>query len=227
MSLTALAAGLGSASSGIFNYFGQRSANRTNIRLARSGQAYDREMWELQNEYNTPRNQMQRFSEAGLNPNLMYGQSSAGNATDAPKAHVPSVQNTLGNVELPNVIGILNQYNDHLLKKQQLKNMEKEYGWIDYARSATYGLTEAKRQGQDYQNWVKDQTRHGEVKDAANRFNINHQRSQQETMTTEMQRSLKPYSLSMSDALWTRIIAKLWQDYGRQNIGKIKQSFNK
>lgn len=31
------------------------------------------------NEYNTPKNQMKRFKEAGLNPNLVYGQGNPGN----------------------------------------------------------------------------------------------------------------------------------------------------
>lgn len=32
-------------------------------------------LWNMQNEYNTPANQMLRFKEAGLNPNLIYGQT--------------------------------------------------------------------------------------------------------------------------------------------------------
>lgn len=36
-------------------------------------------MIKYQNEYNTPKNQMARFSEAGLNPNLIYGLGSNGN----------------------------------------------------------------------------------------------------------------------------------------------------
>lgn len=44
--------------------------------------------WQMQNEYNNPSNQMKRLQEAGLNPNLMYGNGSAstGNATSAPDA---------------------------------------------------------------------------------------------------------------------------------------------
>jgi len=42
------------------------------------------EMWDIQNRYNTPQAQMQRMQDAGLNPNLMYGQGSVGNATSAP-----------------------------------------------------------------------------------------------------------------------------------------------
>lgn len=37
--------------------------------------------WNLQNEYNTPQAQMKRFKEAGLNPNLIYGQGTPGNAS--------------------------------------------------------------------------------------------------------------------------------------------------
>ena len=35
--------------------------------------------WATQNEYNSPRAQMQRLQEAGLNPNLIYGQMSEAN----------------------------------------------------------------------------------------------------------------------------------------------------
>lgn len=36
--------------------------------------------WNMQNAYNTPKAQMQRFAEAGLNPNLIYSQGNNGNA---------------------------------------------------------------------------------------------------------------------------------------------------
>lgn len=34
--------------------------------------------WNMQNEYNSPEAQMQRFMDAGLNPNLIYGQTNEG-----------------------------------------------------------------------------------------------------------------------------------------------------
>lgn len=40
--------------------------------------------WQMENEYNLPKNQMKRLEDAGLNPNLMYGQGSPGNAGSVP-----------------------------------------------------------------------------------------------------------------------------------------------
>lgn len=45
---------------------------------------FNLDMWNLQNEYNSPSSQMQRFVDAGLSPNLAYGNISSGNASSAP-----------------------------------------------------------------------------------------------------------------------------------------------
>lgn len=46
---------------------------------------YNLQMWELQNQYNLPANQVARLREAGLNPNLFYSQGNVGNATSVPE----------------------------------------------------------------------------------------------------------------------------------------------
>jgi hypothetical protein len=62
----------------------QREADKQNIRF-----------WNMQNKYNTPLAQMQRFKDAGLNPNLIYGKGTPGQASPvAPSKPAPySVQN--------------------------------------------------------------------------------------------------------------------------------------
>lgn len=42
--------------------------------------------WNMQNAYNTPLAQMQRFKEAGLNPNLIYGQTNMAGSIGTPTA---------------------------------------------------------------------------------------------------------------------------------------------
>lgn len=84
----------------------QGSANKWNLLM----QMY-------QNEYNKPVNQMKRLKEAGLNPNLVYGQSATGVAGQAVagKGYVGRRQ------ESPNlsadILGLIGQY-------QNIQNME-------------------------------------------------------------------------------------------------------
>lgn len=54
--------------------------------------AMNMELWNMQNAYNTPQQQMERFKAAGLNPYLIYGSggSGAGIAGSIPSPTVPS-----------------------------------------------------------------------------------------------------------------------------------------
>lgn len=56
--------------------------------------AYQRsvEMWNQQNMYNSPQAQMQRYMEAGLNPHLIYGQGTPGNAVSPPQYQPANLQ---------------------------------------------------------------------------------------------------------------------------------------
>ena len=50
--------------------------------------AFNLEMWHRANQYNSPIEQMARFKEAGLNPNLIYGKGTAGNTTPLQSADI-------------------------------------------------------------------------------------------------------------------------------------------
>lgn len=78
---------------------------------------YNLEMWNLQNEYNSPQAQMQRFQEAGLNPNLIYSQGTNGNNASAPQKQVPQQQHNLDKIsKLFNVVNLASAYEG--LRKQ-------------------------------------------------------------------------------------------------------------
>lgn len=80
----------GAAVSGGFGLLGSYLSYKYNQRLQEQQNQYNLDMWRLQNEYNSPQAQMQRFEDAGLNPNLIYGQGTSGNATHAPEMGVAS-----------------------------------------------------------------------------------------------------------------------------------------
>ena len=79
--------------------FGRNAAKKNFQRQARfarkeadKARAYNTEFWNMQNEYNTPARQMERWKEAGLNPHLIYGQGETGNAELA-RYQAPSTPN--------------------------------------------------------------------------------------------------------------------------------------
>lgn len=74
----AMAAGQAAVSlgSGLLGGLFQQKQNKE---LAKYQAELNQKYLQQQLEYNTPANQMKRFQEAGLNPNLIYGQGSPGN----------------------------------------------------------------------------------------------------------------------------------------------------
>lgn len=93
---------IGTGISAIAGLFGGKKSNDTNVKVAREynqGQMdiaryqneFNETMWNKQNAYNTPVAQIERMRQAGLNPNLMYGQGNTGNASSAPSAATPNM----------------------------------------------------------------------------------------------------------------------------------------
>lgn len=80
--------------------------------------------WEMQNEYNTPANQMQRFKDAGLNPHLIYGKGTPGNA-DKIAPYQRSTQSEYPKVNMQ--FDLVDKYLDISQKKAN----------IDYVREQT------------------------------------------------------------------------------------------
>lgn len=104
------------------------SVNQTNLQLAEKEFASNKDMWQTQNIYNSPQEQMMRLKNAGLNPNLVYtGGNVTGNAASkAPEYNAPQIQkpevypmNLMSN--LPQM---LSAYNDIKVKAAQTDNIK-------------------------------------------------------------------------------------------------------
>lgn len=88
-----LIAGGASLLGSIFGHSSQKSANETNIQLAREQRQFDLDMWNRQNEYNTDSAQMQRAREAGINPYMAISNIAGGQSnTFAGGQSAPTVQ---------------------------------------------------------------------------------------------------------------------------------------
>lgn len=82
-------------------------SNKFAAKQARLAYKRNIKMWNLQNEYNTPSAQMERFKQAGLNPNLIYGQGNAGNAGPGPTYDPPKYE---GPNPIPDFTGMSQTY---------------------------------------------------------------------------------------------------------------------
>jgi hypothetical protein len=99
----------------------QMAANKE---LGRYTNQMNIENWKAENAYNTPAAQMQRYKDAGLNPNLIYDKGTSGNAGSIPQYQQPQTDVSLPVPQtLSHMGGILSNYQDTKLKQAQTDNV--------------------------------------------------------------------------------------------------------
>lgn len=111
---------------GLFDTIGNvvttAQTNRAQRGLSEYQYSKDLEMWNRNNEYNSPEAQMARLKTAGLNPNLVYGSGSvAGNTSGSlPRYQAPQLR--APEIRLSNSLDVLGRFQDFKLKKENTDN---------------------------------------------------------------------------------------------------------
>ena len=113
---------IGTALSPVTDFVGTMIQNHQNKQLQQQQYNNELDMWNKQNAYNTPANQMQRFRDAGLNPNLIYSQGNPGNAAAAPTAAPAHMENTLSKTGSDS-LSMLQNYQDWKVKQVNIDNV--------------------------------------------------------------------------------------------------------
>lgn len=166
---TAIASGISAAGQAASNLISTGGSRRSQKRafnmqqdLNNAQYQHDIDMWNAQNEYNTPASQMARYAEAGLNPALIYGSGSgsSGNSTstpDYPHATAPTLEpyNPMkGQQEaLTSTLAQLGQYQD-VQNKKDTNNILKAQA--DQIRAQTWLLLQDQRERQGMEYIVRD-----------------------------------------------------------------------
>lgn len=91
------------------------------------------DFWNMNNEYNTPSAQRARLEEAGMNPDLMYGQTQATNTAQMPTAangSAPNVDYGRG----PDLLGAYRASMDMQMMNAQVSKIQKENALLDERR---------------------------------------------------------------------------------------------
>jgi len=122
--------------------------------------------WRMQNEYNSPAQQMARFKEAGLNPNLIYGQGNSGNASSISTPDVQSPQFRTpewGNALSTGGLAFVNAIYDLDIKQAQIDNLRVQNSVIQQdallkaAQTRSTGIYGDKAKfGLDFESELKD-----------------------------------------------------------------------
>lgn len=145
----AVAGVLGSSMSSGFNQMNDNAAidkyNQGQLDLAKYVADRNEGFWNLQNEYNTPKKQMERYIEAGLNPNLIYGQINNGNASAVQAFPMPSQERKRYKATVDAALGLQlqNVAADAKVKEAQARKL-----------NADADLSSSRRVGQNITNTI-------------------------------------------------------------------------
>lgn len=96
--------------------------NEGNLELAKYQYEMDRKMWKEQMKYNSPAEQMKRYEEAGLNPNLMYSQGNPGNVASYPQFQ--PTKKDYSQLQPLKVLDVIGMYQDFRMKDAQIDNVQ-------------------------------------------------------------------------------------------------------
>lgn len=148
---------------GGYLYDVNKQQNEANKKAIDRANAYDMYTWDLANQYNDPKAQMQRLAAAGLNPNLVYGSGNvAGNTSGVAGSNGVASQTAFNAIEkgLPLAQGLANLRNtnsqNQLLQYQmgqteaQTAEIQAQTSMMPYRQAYTEAQTEVMKWNLQY-----------------------------------------------------------------------------
>lgn len=123
MDLLGIGTAVSGIASGITSAYNTNKTIKANKKMAEYAYSKDLEMWNRNNEYNNPAQQMARLKGAGLNPNMAYGSGSvAGNTSgQIPKYQAPEIKY---DYQMPDIGAMIGQYTNTKQNVAQTDNIK-------------------------------------------------------------------------------------------------------
>lgn len=163
--ISAVGSIVGGLLGGKANQNAQQGANDINLQIARETNQQQYQMFGEQNAfnermynqmltYNTPAEQMRRYSDAGINPYIAAGNVQTGNAqsslqsAQAPQLHAAQMQAATGMGDaIQNSVSqagnVIAQYAQNELALSQARKNDAEAGWVDRLNGAQFNKLSA------------------------------------------------------------------------------------
>jgi len=190
---------VGSFVQGGFNLLSNDIAFQQQKELQRDAQDYNRMMFNMSNMYNSPLAQMSRFKNAGLNPNLIYGQQAN---TASPIGMSSSSAPSAANMQAPSLletaqIGLIDA---------QRKNIEAD----TKLKESNVGLNDATIEKYGHENnWTDQQIEQSKaevnkIDEEIHTMKLNRNKIKKEIKLLQAQRDLTEWQAvqAMVDAIW-------------------------
>jgi len=161
-----------------------------------------KQMFDYQNKYNTPARQMERLKSAGLNPALMYGKGTTGNAegytqqAPAQQLNVAGAQSLMSGAQL----GLISAQTKKLEADANKSNKEA-------------GLTFQNTLGVIIDNQIKDATKAFKIKEASEKLNQARFITKQEEakkVIMQWEAELSAQNVKPGDSLYKRLYAEFY-----------------
>ena len=163
--ISAVGSIVGGLLGGKANQNAQQGANDINLQIARETNQQQYQMFGEQNAfnermynqmltYNTPAEQMRRYSDAGINPYIAAGNVQTGNAqsslqsAQAPQLHTAQMQAATGMGDafqnsVSQAASVISQYAQNELALSQARKNDAEAGWVDRLNGAQFNKLSA------------------------------------------------------------------------------------
>ena len=163
--ISAVGSIVGGLLGGKANQNAQQGANDINLQIARETNQQQYQMFGEQNAfnermynqmltYNTPAEQMRRYSDAGINPYIAAGNVQTGNAQSslqsapAPQLHAAQMQAATGMGDafqnsVSQAASVISQYAQNELALSQARKNDAEAGWVDRLNGAQFNKLSA------------------------------------------------------------------------------------
>lgn len=128
---------------GVGQYMAGQEANQANKDIWRSQRDFSVDMWNLQNAYNDPSAVMKRLENAGLNPNMAYGEIGGGRAGAVSIPAAPDIK------PVPALAQGISDY-------QQVVNMQEQNKLIRANQAKVAAEAEIAKSNARYQSYEND-----------------------------------------------------------------------
>ena len=213
---------------------GQKLDREQRKKLAQQAQQHNIDMWEMHADYNSPQAQMQRLMQAGLNPNIVYGQGTAGatgQMQGKPEAVVPELPQHQLSASAQHVPDMIEQFmklykltTESRKHSQQVADIRKKDAERGYTEVRTFKANIDAQIWQaiqkDYINQMKAQAEHARTRAEREKY-----LKRISAAEAELSESLKEIGAATGDHYTIRLMALLLRTLGITKDDLLSPSF--